>query len=75
MPAMIACKIEREPLRHAFWILPMRFVYRPVLSYVIWRSILQILRGAWVGWGKLERKGTVQLKQDEPKDLPGVSTL
>lgn len=57
--AMLACKIEREPMHRAFWIIPMRFVYRPVLSWVIWRSILQIMRGAWVGWGKLERKGGI----------------
>lgn len=57
--AMLACRIEREPLRRALWIIPMRFVYRPILSWVVWKSILQILRGAWVGWGKLERKGGI----------------
>lgn len=57
--ALIACIIEREPVRRAFWIIPMRFLYRPILSAVVWQSILHILRGAWVGWGKLERKGTV----------------
>ncbi len=57
--AMLACKIEREPMRRALWIIPMRFVYRPILSWVVWRSILQIMRGAWVGWGKLERKGGI----------------
>jgi peptidoglycan-N-acetylglucosamine deacetylase len=57
--AMLACNIEREPMRRALWIIPMRFVYRPILSWVVWRSILQILRGAWVGWGKLERKGGI----------------
>lgn len=57
--ALLACRIEKEPLTQAAWIIPMRFLYRPVLSFVIWRSILHILRGAFVGWGKLERKGTV----------------
>jgi len=59
--ALLACWIEGEPLWRAAWIIPMRFVYRPVLSYVVWRSILQMLRGAWVGWGKLERKGSVSV--------------
>lgn len=57
--AVLACRIEGEPLRRALGIIPMRFVYRPILSWVIWRSILQILRGAWVGWGKQERKGGI----------------
>jgi peptidoglycan-N-acetylglucosamine deacetylase len=57
--ASLACWIEKEPLKRAAWIIPMRFVYRPLLSYVVWRSILHMLRGAWAGWGKLDRKGTV----------------
>jgi len=57
--ALLACGIEKEPLAHAAWIIPMRFFYRPVLSFVVWRSIIHILRGAFVGWGKLERTGTV----------------
>lgn len=57
--ALLACGIEKEPLAQATRIIPMRFVYRPILSFVVWRSILRILRGAWVGWGKLERKGSV----------------
>jgi cellulose synthase/poly-beta-1,6-N-acetylglucosamine synthase-like glycosyltransferase len=59
--ATLACWIEKEPLRQAAWIIPMRFVYRPLLSYIVWRSILHMLRGAWVGWGKLDRKGTVDM--------------
>ncbi len=57
--SLLACWIEEEPLAQALWIIPMRFFYRPILSFVVWRSILHILRGAWVGWGKLERQGTV----------------
>ncbi len=57
--AFIACVIEGEKLSRSLWIIPMRFVYRPLLAYVVWRSILQILQGAWVGWGKLERRGNL----------------
>lgn len=57
--ALLACWIEEEPLSQAAWIIPMRFFYRPILSFVVWRSILHTLRGAWVGWGKLERSGSV----------------
>ncbi len=57
--AMLACRMEREPLHRAFLILPMRFVYRPLLAWVIWKSIAQALRGAFVTWGKLERTASV----------------
>lgn len=61
MLAFLACVLEEEPWTRAFYILPMRFLYRPILSYVVWRSILHSLKGAWVGWGKLERQGNVTL--------------
>jgi len=51
--------MEREPLHRAFLILPMRFVYRPLLAWVIWKSIFHALRGAFVTWGKLERTASV----------------
>lgn len=57
--ATLACIIEREPVLHAWRIIPMRLIYRPLLSYVIWKAILRALKGAWVGWGKLERTASV----------------
>ncbi len=57
--ALVACAMEREPLRLALRILPMRFVYRPLLSYVVWKAILRALKGAVVEWGKLDRTASV----------------
>ena len=59
--AAAAVAIEGLPLRKALWIIPQRFLYRPLLSYVIWKSLLHAMRGAWVGWGKLQRTATVSL--------------
>ncbi|MGB8166738.1 MAG: glycosyltransferase, partial [Chthoniobacteraceae bacterium] len=57
--ALLACRIEGEPASKALIIVPMRFIYRPLLSWVIWKSIVRALKGALVGWGKLERTGAV----------------
>jgi cellulose synthase/poly-beta-1,6-N-acetylglucosamine synthase-like glycosyltransferase/peptidoglycan/xylan/chitin deacetylase (PgdA/CDA1 family)/spore germination protein YaaH len=57
--AGLACWLEGEPLRRAFLILPMRFFYRPLLAWVIWKSIFHALKGAFVTWGKLERTASV----------------
>lgn len=57
--ALLACWMEREPLRRAFLILPMRFIYRPLLAWVIWKSIFHAVKGAFVTWGKLERTASV----------------
>ena len=55
----LACWMDGERLHKAFLILPMRFVYRPLLAWVIWRSIFRALKGAFVAWGKLERTASV----------------
>ena len=53
--ALLACALEREPLRQSWIMVPMRLVYRPLLSWVVWKSIVNAARGVLVGWGKLER--------------------
>ncbi len=57
--AALACRLEGEPVRGSLLIVPMRFVYRWLLAFVVWRSILRALRGALVGWGKLDRHASV----------------
>jgi len=53
-----------EPVRQRFPALLMvmqRFVYRQLMYGVVLRSIGSALQGKVVGWGKLERTGTVSL--------------
>ena len=59
--AALACRMEPEPMRNAWRIVPMRFVYRPLLSWVVWKSLVKAGKGAWVGWGKQERSGSVTM--------------
>lgn len=57
--AIMACALEGEPLTRSWIMIPMRLVYRPLLSWVVWRSIVNAARGVLVGWGKLERTASV----------------
>jgi cellulose synthase/poly-beta-1,6-N-acetylglucosamine synthase-like glycosyltransferase/peptidoglycan/xylan/chitin deacetylase (PgdA/CDA1 family)/spore germination protein YaaH len=57
--AALACWMEGEPLVRALLIVPMRFVYRWLLAWVVWKSIFRVMKGALVGWGKLDRTATV----------------
>jgi len=57
--AAVACLLEREPVRQAWLALPMRFLYRPLLSWVIWKSLSKAAKGVIVSWGKLERTASV----------------
>jgi peptidoglycan-N-acetylglucosamine deacetylase len=51
---------RREDWRLLLWLPLQRFGYRQLMYYVVLRSITTALRGPFVGWGKLERHGTVQ---------------
>ncbi len=58
--AYIAFRLDKEDKKLLVWLLLQRFVYRQLMYYVIVKSLIFAVRGSLVGWGKLERKGTVQ---------------
>lgn len=58
--AFVAFLMEKgEQKRLLVWLLIQRFGYRQVMYWVMVKSVFTALRGALVGWGKLERKATV----------------
>jgi cellulose synthase/poly-beta-1,6-N-acetylglucosamine synthase-like glycosyltransferase/peptidoglycan/xylan/chitin deacetylase (PgdA/CDA1 family)/spore germination protein YaaH len=57
--AAVACLIEGESLAQIWLVLPMRFVYRPVLSFAVIKAIIKASKGVLVGWGKLDRTASV----------------
>jgi len=60
--AFLACWLDGEKLRKGWIILPMRIIYRPMLSWVIWRALYRAFKGAWVTWGKLERTASMPVR-------------
>jgi cellulose synthase/poly-beta-1,6-N-acetylglucosamine synthase-like glycosyltransferase len=59
--AVLACWMDDEPLIRSWRIIPMRLLYRPLLSWVVWKSIVKAAKGAWVTWGKLERTASLEI--------------
>jgi peptidoglycan-N-acetylglucosamine deacetylase len=51
---------RRQDWRLLCWQMLQRYGYRQIMYYVVLRSIAAALRGPFVGWGKLERHGTVR---------------
>jgi cellulose synthase/poly-beta-1,6-N-acetylglucosamine synthase-like glycosyltransferase len=45
-----------------WWLVPQRFGYRQIMYYVVVRSLWTAAKGPFVGWGKLERHGTVKAR-------------
>jgi cellulose synthase/poly-beta-1,6-N-acetylglucosamine synthase-like glycosyltransferase len=61
--AFVAFMMERtEQKRLLGWLLIQRFGYRQVMYWVMVKSVYTAIRGAVVGWGKLERKATVEAR-------------
>ena len=59
--AWLAFRLDKEDKKLLGWLLLQRFVYRQLMYYVIVKSLVVAVRGSLVGWGKLDRKGTVQM--------------
>jgi hypothetical protein len=52
--------MERGEDRRLVWLIALqRFAYRQVMYWVVLRAFVAAARGRLVGWGTLERKGTV----------------
>ncbi len=61
LTAILAFTLEHhENWSLLIFLFPQRFFYRQLMYYVAIKSTLNSLRGRLVGWGKLERKATVQ---------------
>jgi cellulose synthase/poly-beta-1,6-N-acetylglucosamine synthase-like glycosyltransferase/peptidoglycan/xylan/chitin deacetylase (PgdA/CDA1 family)/spore germination protein YaaH len=61
LAAGFAFLLEKREQRSLLWWLPLqRFGYRQVMYVVMLKSLAAAARGALVGWGKLERKATVE---------------
>ena len=51
---------RREDWSLLWWLMLQRFGYRQIMYYVVVRAVVAAVRGPFVGWGKLERHGTVR---------------
>ncbi|MDR3709200.1 MAG: glycosyltransferase [Capsulimonadaceae bacterium] len=59
--AWMAFELDHEDKKLLGWLLLQRFVYRQLMYYVVLKSLFAAARGGVVGWGKLDRKGTVSM--------------
>ena len=57
--AVVGIWLTREHPIHLLMVPLYRVIYEPLRAYILYKSILTILRGTRSGWNKLQRKGTV----------------
>lgn len=59
--ASIAIRLAGESYR-LLWVLPLsRFVFGPIRTYIMYRSLVVAFSGRYVGWNKLVRSGTAAI--------------
>jgi cellulose synthase/poly-beta-1,6-N-acetylglucosamine synthase-like glycosyltransferase/spore germination protein YaaH/peptidoglycan/xylan/chitin deacetylase (PgdA/CDA1 family) len=67
--SIVAFKLDNEDSRVLVWLFWQRFLYRQLMYAVLLKSLKTAISGIRAGWGKLERKGTVDLLPDAPELL------
>src|SRR6185369_13789720 len=58
--AFIGLLFAKESMRHLFAVPVTRLIYGPLRTYILYRSLLTVLRGALVSWNKFKRTSTVK---------------
>jgi cellulose synthase/poly-beta-1,6-N-acetylglucosamine synthase-like glycosyltransferase/peptidoglycan/xylan/chitin deacetylase (PgdA/CDA1 family) len=72
LAAVLAFLMEPDEDKQLTWLVFIqRFAYRQVMYWVVVRSFAAALSGRLVGWGKLERKATVELPDHSPVRVLG----
>jgi cellulose synthase/poly-beta-1,6-N-acetylglucosamine synthase-like glycosyltransferase len=67
LAAALAFLMEPEEDKQLTWLIFLqRFAYRQVMYWVVVRSFAAALSGRLVGWGKLDRKATVEIPEHAP---------
>ncbi|MEA2235945.1 MAG: peptidoglycan-N-acetylglucosamine deacetylase [Thermoanaerobaculia bacterium] len=67
--SLVAYKLDREDPKVLVWLFWQRFLYRQLMYAVVLKSIKTAISGMRTGWGKLERKGTVEMHGETPPEL------
>jgi cellulose synthase/poly-beta-1,6-N-acetylglucosamine synthase-like glycosyltransferase/spore germination protein YaaH/peptidoglycan/xylan/chitin deacetylase (PgdA/CDA1 family) len=67
--AAVAFKLDREDGKMLLWLFWQRFLYRQLMYAVLLKSLKTAASGIRAGWGKLERKGTVELTPSQAVEL------
>lgn len=57
--AAIGLKLAKESMMYLVVVPFARFIYGPIRTYVLYKTIVVALRGSYVGWSKLVRTGSV----------------
>ena len=69
--AAVALKYDKLSLKNLWMIIPQRFVYRPLMYSVLYKSYVKAVKGEMQGWNVLKRTGNMgQLAVETPSQMP-----
>lgn len=59
--ALLAFSYEKENVKRLIYLIPQRLIYRQLMFWVVFKSVMSALKGTLIGWGVLKRTGRVKL--------------
>ncbi|MDQ3071671.1 MAG: glycosyltransferase [Bacteroidota bacterium] len=63
--SMVAFSFDRENIRKLVWLIPQRLIYRQLMFWVLFKSVLKAIKGEIMHWGFLKRTGSVKAIKTE----------
>lgn len=73
--SVYAFGLEKENKKPLFSLFIQRIVYRQFFTFVVWKSVLNAIKGQLQGWNKLKRTGSVGHGQvEEPQEFEEYRT-
>ncbi|MFN6946596.1 MAG: bifunctional polysaccharide deacetylase/glycosyltransferase family 2 protein, partial [Cytophagaceae bacterium] len=62
--AILAFSFEKEKLGRLLLLLPQRLIYRHLMWYALFKSLIRALKGELMSWGVLKRTGSVNINTE-----------
>ena len=65
LASFLAFSYEKENVKRLIYLIPQRLVYRQLMFWVVFKSVISALKGTLIGWGVLKRTGRVKLQTEK----------
>jgi peptidoglycan-N-acetylglucosamine deacetylase len=61
LAAVVAFRFEKESIRDVWFLIPQRIFYRQLMYWILYKSLINAIRGRLIGWNVIKRTGTISV--------------
>ncbi len=67
---ILAFSFEKENIKRIWHLIPQRIVYRQLMGFILYKSLIKAVKGEMMSWGQLKRSGNVDIEnKTAPADV------